>query len=349
MKVLIGVDPHKATNAVAVLNERGELLESDDFAQNRAGLQALERWAKRFPQRRWAVEGANGLGRTLAQRLASAGEEVVDVPAKLSARFRVLSRGHGRKNDRLDATFTALAALNNEHLIRVHPEDRTDALRLLSERREDLVAERTRTLNRLHALLRDVVPGGVPGMLSADRAARILRSVRPRRSSRSATESTRRRLASELLRDVRTLDRKIVRLDEEIREEVEASATTLPEIFGVGPILAAKIVGLVGNVSRFPSKGHFASYAGVAPVEVSSGEVTRHRLSLAGNRKLNYVLHMIAINQSRHEGQGGVYYRKKLAEGKTHREAMRCLKRRVSDAVFRRLTADLEEAIRVTV
>src|SRR3954469_21687624 len=131
MKVLIGVDPHKATNAVAVLNERGELLESDDFAQNRAGLQALERWAKRFPQRQWAVEGANGLGRTLAQRLACAGEEVVDVPAKLSARVRVLSRGHGRKNDRLDATFTALAALNNERLARVHSEDRADSLRRL--------------------------------------------------------------------------------------------------------------------------------------------------------------------------------------------------------------------------
>src|SRR3954462_2094627 len=158
MKMLVGVDPHKATNAVAVLNEAGKLLLSAHFPQNRAGLRALDRWAKRFPERRWAIEGANGLGRTLAQRLASAGEEVIDVPAKLSARVRVLSTGHGRKNDQLDATFTALAALNNERLARVHPEDRTDALRLLSERREDLVAERTRTLNRLHALLRDVVP-----------------------------------------------------------------------------------------------------------------------------------------------------------------------------------------------
>lgn len=274
---------------------------------------------------------------------------MVDVPAKLSARVRVLSIGHGRKNDELDATFTALAAWRNERLARVRPDEGTDVLRLLTERREDLVSERTRVLNRLHGLLRDLVPGGVPGMLSADRAARILRGVRPRRDSRSAAYSVRRRMASELVRDVRALDRKIAGLGAEIREEVQRSGTSLTEIFGVGPILAAKIIGLTGNVARFPSKGHFASYAGVAPIEVSSGEVVRHRLSLAGNRSLNHALHMIAINQVRYEGEGGIYYRKKIAEGKTHREAMRCLKRRVSDAVFKKLSADSEEKIPMAV
>jgi transposase len=346
VKVLIGVDPHKATNAVAVLDEHGELLEHAEFRTDRRGLRALERWAKRFPERRWAIEGANGLGRALTRRLVSAEEEVVDVPAKLSARVRVLSVGHGRKNDELDATFTALAAWRNGRLARVRPDEETEVLRLLSERRKDLVSERTRVLNRLHALLRDLVPGGVPGgMLSADRAARILRGVRSHRTSRSAADSVRHRIASELVRDVRALDRKLASLGAEIREEVERSGTTLTEIFGVGPILAAKIIGLTGNVARFPSKGHFASYAGVAPIEVSSGEVMRHRLSLAGNRKLNHALHMIAINQVRYEAEGGIYYRKKIAEGKTHREAMRCLKRRISDAVFKRLTADSEETM----
>lgn len=324
-------------------------MERTEFSANRRGLQVLERWAKRFPERRWAIEGANGLGRTLSQRLVCAEEEVVDVPAKLSARVRVLSIGHGRKNDELDATFTALAAWRNERLARVRPDEGTDVLRLLTERREDLVSERTRVLNRLHGLLRDLVPGGVPGMLSADRAARILRGVRPRRDSRSAAYSVRRRMASELVRDVRALDRKIAGLGAEIREEVQRSGTSLTEIFGVGPILAAKIIGLTGNVARFPSKGHFASYAGVAPIEVSSGEVVRHRLSLAGNRSLNHALHMIAINQVRYEGEGGIYYRKKIAEGKTHREAMRCLKRRVSDAVFKKLSADSEEKIPMAV
>src|SRR5215204_5534515 len=178
-KVLIGVDPHKATNTVAVLDEDAQLLERAEFSADRQGLRALERWAKRFPERRWAVEGANGLGRTLAHKLASAGEEVVDVPPKLSARVGVLSVGNWRKNDGLDATFAALAAWRNGHLAQVCPDDRIDVLRLLSDRREDLVSERTRVLNRLHGLLRDLIPGGVSGRLSANRASRILRSVRP--------------------------------------------------------------------------------------------------------------------------------------------------------------------------
>jgi transposase len=197
MKVLIGVDPHKATLAVAVVDEvASELIECASFPQNRSGLRTLERWAKRFPERRWAVENAGGLGRHLAQRLAAAGESVVDVPSKLSARVRVLSSGNARKNDELDALATALAAWRNERLAAVDPEAASEVLRLLSERREDLVAERTRALNRLHGLLRDLVPGGVSGTLSSHRAAHILRGIRPQGSS----ACVRRRLASEILR-----------------------------------------------------------------------------------------------------------------------------------------------------
>src|SRR3712207_588527 len=179
MKVLIGVDPHKASIAVAVVDEVGELLECASFLQNRAGLRALARWAKRFPERRWAVENAGGLGRHLAVRLAAAGEPVADVPPKLSARVRLLSSGNARKNDELDALATALAASRNERLAAVDPEAASEVLRLLSERREDLVAERTRALNRLHGLLGDLLPGGVAGTLSAQRAARNLRGIRP--------------------------------------------------------------------------------------------------------------------------------------------------------------------------
>ena len=181
------------------------------------------------------------------------------------------------------------------------------------------------------------MPGGIAGTLSADRAARILRGIRPQGSS----SRVRRRLASEVLRDIRTLDRKIADLNRRIEAEVEACGTTLlTEIFGIGPILAAKIIGTVGDVARFPTKAHFASYAGTAPVEASSGEVVRHRLSLAGNRKLNNALHMVAVCQARSDARGGGYYRKKIAEGKSRKEALRCLKRRVCDAVFRRLVAD---------
>ena len=337
MKVLIGVDPHKTSLAVAAIDEAtSELLERASFPQDRTGLRSLERWAKRFPERRWAVENAGGLGRHLAGRLAGSGESVVNVPPKLSARVRVLSTGNARKNDGVDALATALAASRNERLASVAPEAASEVLRLLSERREDLVAERTRALNRLHALLRDLLPGGVTGKLSADRAARILRSIRPR----GVSNRLRRRLASEVLRDIRTLDRKISDLSGRIEAEVEASGTTLIQIFGVGPILAAKIIGTVGGVARFPSKGHFASYAGTAPVEASSGEVMRHRLSLAGNRHLNYALHMVAVCQARSDARGGAYYRKKIDEGKSRKEALRCLKRRISDAVFASLVAD---------
>jgi transposase len=307
-------------------------------------LRSLERWAKQSPERRWAVENASGLGRHLALRLAAAGESVVDVPPKLSARVRVLSSfaGNDRKNDGLDALATALlAASRNERLAAIDPEAASEALRLLSERREDLVAERTRALNRLHGLfLRDLLPGGASGTLSARRAARILRGIRPQ----GASARLRRRLASEVLRDVRTLDGKIADLNGRIEAEVEASGTTLTEIFGVGPILAAKIIGTVGNVVRFPTKTHFASYSGTAPVEASSGDVVRHRLSLAGNRRLNYALHMVAVCQARSDARGGAYYRKKIAEGKSRKEALRCLKRRISEAVFQELRGGLAGA-----
>jgi transposase len=337
MKVLIGVDPHKTSLAVAVVDEAtGELLERASFPQNRSGLRSLERWAKRFPERRWEVENAGGLGRHLAGRFAGSGESVVDVPPKLSTRVRVLSSGSARKNDELDALATALAASRNRRLAQVNLEAASEAMRLLSERREDLVAERTRALNRLHALLRDLLPGGVVGKLSAEMAARILRGVRPK----GASARLRRRLASEVLRDTRTLDRNIADLNGRIEVEVEASGTTLTQIFGIGPILAATIIGAVGDVRRFATRAHFASYSGTAPLEASSGEVVRHRLSMAGNRHLNYALHMVAVCQARSDARGAAYYRKKMAEGKSRKEALRCLKRRVSDAVFRSLVAD---------
>ena len=286
------------------------------------------------------MENAGGLCRHLAGRLAAKGESVVDVPPKLSARVWVLSSfaGNARKNDRVDALATALAASRNERLAAVEHEAASEALRLLSERRLltwlQSVPERSR---RLHGLLRDLLPGGVAGKLSADRAASILRGIRPKGG---ASDRLRRRLASEVVRDVRTLERKIASLNGRIEAEVEASGTTLTEIFGIGPILAAKIIGTVGSVARFPSRGHFASYSGTAPLEASSGEVVRHRLSLGGNRHLNYALHMVAVCQARSDARGGTYYRKKIAEGKSRKEALRCLKRRVSDAVFRSLLAD---------
>jgi len=344
MEVVIGVDPHKGTNAVAVLNDRGGLVEYVVFATDRAGLRSLVRWAKRFGERRWAVEGASGPGRPVAQHLVAAGETVVDVPAKLSSRIRLLSVGNERKNDRVDATCIAVAALRGERLTEVGEEEEQEAtvLRMLSERRKDLTKERTRALNRLHGLLRDLVPGGAPKNLSAHKAALLLRGVRPRVNP----ALTRRRLAADLIGDVRRLDRGLSDLERRIRETIEQASTSLIGLFGVGPILAAKIIGEVGTIARFPTKAHhFASYTGTAPIEASSADVVRHRLSRAGNRQLNHALHLIAICQIRHDTEGQTYYRRKLAEGKSEKEALRCLKRRISDAVFKKLYADLEDGI----
>jgi transposase len=233
------------------------------------------------------VENASGLGRHLAVRLAAAGECVVDVPPKLSARVRVLSSfaGNARNNDGLDALATALAASRNERLAAVDPQAASEVLRLLSERREDLVAERTRALNRLHAFLRDLLPAGWPGS-SRPTGPYAAQDARHTAQGCLGPPQTSVGLGGTALR-VRTLDTKIADLNGRIEAEIEAPGTTLAQIFGIGPVLAARIIGTVGDVERFPSKAHFASYAATAPVETSSGEVVRHRLSLAGNRKLN--------------------------------------------------------------
>jgi transposase len=336
MGVIIGVDPHKASCTAAVLDERGELVDQQRFAATQTGWRALGRWARRWPGRRWAVEGASGLGRTLAQQLVGDGELVVEVPAKLAARVRLLSTGHGRKSDAHDAVSVAVAALGARRLSQVRLDDHASVLRLLSDRRDDLVRARTQTLNRLHVLLGDLLPGGAKRNLDADAAAALLRRLRPA----TAPARTRRQLAVDLVADLRALDRRITAVEDRLRHAVTQSATTLIELFGIGPILAAKLLGEVGDVGRFATKHRFAAHNGTAPIEASSGEVVRHRLSRAGNRKLNHALHLIAIVQIRHPTAGQADYRRKLAEGKSPKEALRCLKRRLSDAVYRQLLAD---------
>jgi transposase len=196
--------------------------------------------------------------------------------------------------------------------------------------------QRTRTLNRLHVLLADLLPGGAKRSLDADTAAVLLPRLRPA----TAPARTRRQLTVDLVGDLRTLDRPITAVQERLRHAVHQSATTLIELFGIGPILAAKLLGEVGDIRRFATKHRFAAHTGTAPIEASSGEVVRHRLSRAGNRKLNHALHLMAIVQIRHPTAGQASDRHKLAEGKSHKEALRCLKRRLSDAVDRQLLAD---------
>ena len=341
MKVLIGVDPHKASLTVTAVDQAtGELLERAAFPQDRSGLGALERWAKRFPERRWALENACGLGRHLAGRLAAAGEWVVDVPPKLSARVRVLSTGNARKNDWVDALSTALAASRNERLAQqVDPDAASEVLRLLSERRLLTWSQSAPGCSRQPARVAAGPPPRRGGRETLCRAG----------SAHSArhTPQGRRLGAPQTALGLGDLARRQDAGQEGHRPEWAhrgrgGSLGHHPhlKIFGIGSILAATIIGAVGNVTRSPSKSHFASYSGTAPLEASSGGSVRHRLSLAGNRHLNYALHMVAVCQARSDIRGAAYYRKKIAEGKSRKEALRCLKRRISDAVFSSLLTD---------
>jgi transposase len=334
--ITIGIDPHKRSLTAAALDSHSQLLGQLRLpASAQAGRQLLA-WAAAWPQRRWAVEGASGLGRGIAQLLIAAGEPVVDVPAKLAARARLLSTSSARKTDLADACSVATAALHHRRLRPVVPEDQTVVLRLLSDRREDLVAERTRTLSRLHVLLAELHPGGATRQLTAARAAALLRRTR----TITPVDLARKRIARELLADVRRLDRQVKTASQAVGTAVRDHGTTLTQVYGVGPILAAKLLGHSGDITRFPDRDHFASYTGTAPIEASSGDVRRHRLNRGGNRQLNTALHLIAVCQIRDPSPGQAYYQRKLDQAKTPEEARRSLKRHLSNVVHAHLVAD---------
>lgn len=285
---------------------------------------------------KWAIEGASGLGAPLNTWLAADDIAAVDVPAKLASRVRMLSTGHGRKSDDADATSVGIAARTAVGLQPVAVTEAITVLRAVVEHRDDVVATRTQTINRLHVLLTRLLPGGAPRNLEADSAAQLLRSIRPRATG----PRTLRKLAAELVAEVRHLDRRIAAANTEITQAVQDSQTTLTELQGVGTLTAAKVLARVGDIHRFRSAAAFASYTGTAPIEVSSGDVVRHRLSRAGDRQLNCCLHTMAITQIRHDGPGRSYYQRKRAAGKSHKEALRCLKRRLSDTIYRQLLRD---------
>jgi transposase len=334
--ITIGIDPHKRSLTAAALDPHSRLLGQQRLAAtSQAGRQLLA-WAEQWPQRRWAVEGANGLGRGIAQLLVAAGEPVLDVPAKLAARARLLGTSSARKTDLADAASVAAAAMHHRRLRPVALEDQTVVLRLLSDRRDDLVAERTRTVSRLHVLLADLHPGGAKRELTATRAAALLRQVHPI----TVVDVERKRIARDLLADVRRLDRQVKTASQAIRTAVGEHGTTLTQVFGVGPVLAAKLLGHAGEVTRFPDRDHFASYTGTAPVEASSGDVRRHRLNRGGNRHLNTALHLIAVCQIRDPSPGQAYYRRKLTQAKTPEEARRSLKRHLSNVIYSHLVTD---------
>jgi transposase len=339
--VMIGVDPHKASHTAVAINAAEEPL--GQLRVRASGVQAerLLGWAQAWPERAWAVEGAGGLGHLLAQQLLSAGERVLDVPPKLAARVRLLATGNVNKNDPNDARSVAVAALRSAQVREARRDDHGTVLKVWSKRYKDLGRTRTQVACRLHQVLCELVPGGVSGEITAGQAGQVLASITPA----GAVQAARCELAAELTEDLRGVDIRIRETRKKLTEAVRAAGTCLTRLFGVGPVIAAAVIGDVRAVSRFASRDNFASYNGTAPIEVSSAGRKVYRLSRRGNRRLNHAIHMAAVTQIRYSRtQGRSYYDKKLAEGKTPKEALRALKRQISDAIFACLQEDARRA-----
>jgi transposase len=285
----------------------------------------------------WAIESANGLGYLLGQQLVGAGERVLDVPATLSARVRVLATSRSNKNDPNDALSVAIAARHAPRVSEVQAADHPVVLRLLVKRHHDLGRARNRSACRLHALLCELAAGGIAKEITPNKAQRLLDTLTPS----TPVERTRHQLAQDHIEDLRHLDTQLRVSRRRVEEAVTASGTSLTDIFGIGPIVAAMIIGHTRDVARFASRDRFAAYCGTAPVAFESGGRSIHRLSLRGNRQMNHAMHIIAVTQIAHRhSPGRGFYDRKIAEGKTPKEALRALKRRISDVVFAQLRAE---------
>ena len=334
---MIGIDPHKGSHTAVVVDRSEAVLDTIRVDADRFQRERLLAWAARFEPRTWAVEGATGLGAMLAQQLVAAGEHVVYVPAKLTSRVRLLERGRIDKTDPNDARSAAIVAWRTPALnVVAGLDEHRVVLRLLADRDHQITAHRTRTVCRLHALLCVLIEGGTGRSLKADKAEELLASINvvdPVVAQRVAT-------ARQLLAEIRVLDEARDDVRAATAAAVVASGTTVTEVFGIGSLMAAIIIGRTGDIRRFPSSGHFARHNGTAPIEASSGPKARHRLNPRGDRQLNHAIHMAAVTQVRNDTPGRVFYLRKQDEGKTRKEAMRALKRHISDAVYQRLIND---------
>jgi len=334
--VIIGMDPHKRSATIEVIDERAKVLAAGRYGTDTAGYAEMLAAARRFADRVWAVGGCNGIGRHLAHRLVHDGEIVFDVPPKLSAQVRVFATGNGRKTDPVDAHSVALVALRTRGLVQVRIEEDLVVMGMLADRRDELGRARTQVISRLHRLLLELLPGGAKKFLSARQARTMIASVRPR----DRAGQTRRRLAVELTGELEATGKKIKAIDKELTGLVTARGSTLIQLHGIGPSGAARLLADVGDIHRFASRDRFASWNGTAPLDASSGSQARHRLSRAGNRRINRVLHIMAIVQLRNQTKGRACYDTRRAGGMPSMMAMRALKRRLSNVVFACILAD---------
>lgn len=333
--VTLGVDTHKATHTAVAIDQVGRPIAHATVPATPAGHRELIAWAAEFDERCFALEDVRHLSRGLEGDLIRAGEHVVRVSTHLMVQERRSGRIRG-KSDPIDALATARAALREGNLPPARLDGIERELRLLIDHREDYVAERTRYENRLLWDLHELLPGQrlVPRALSR------LKHLEAVRALLAPFEGIVADIAKERLEHIVELTRRINALEAEITRRVKVIAPTLLELQGCGPLTAAKIVGETAHAGRFRSRAAYARMNGTAPLPASSALNGRHRLNRGGNRQLNCALHRIAITQIRNEGLGKTYFehRRELGDSKT--EAIRALRRRISDEVFRRLRMD---------
>ena len=333
--VIIGADLHKRSHTLVAVDDTGRKLAEKTAPATPAGHLELVRWAARWPERAFALEDCRHLSRALERDLLLAGERVVRVPPKLMAGARRSSREPG-KSDPIDALAVARAALREPDLPVASLDGPERDLRLLVDHREDLVAQRTQIENRLRWHLHELTPGDEPSPRSLGHAV-VLAELERRLADRPGTVA---RIARELVLRIGELTADINALQREIGQLVADLAPSLLALQGCGDLGAAKLVGETAGIMRFGSSAKFARHNGTAPQPVWSGNTVRHRLSRGGNRQLNVVLHRIAITQIRLGGPGRAYFDHRLAAGDTKTEAIRALRRRISDQVFRWMRDD---------
>jgi transposase len=334
--VTIGIDAHKRSLAVCLVDELGRELTQREFANESGAHRALLAWAGKLApgERRFGIEGSGWVGRGVACFLLARGEQVVDVRGSLTDRQRRRLRGGG-KSDPRDALAIARVTAREE-LPPARPDSPERDLKLLCDYRRQLTAERTRTANRLHVDLVSLCPGYQHAIPRLDAPARLEAAERLLASETALQAS----LARRRIETLRRLDAEITELEREIKQRVETIGSGLPRLVGIGSLVAASIIGEVGDVRRIANKAGFARMNGTAPIPASSGQTQRHRLNRGGNRRLNHALHMMALTQARHDPRARTYLERRRAEGRTRRDALRALKRHLSDVVYQQLRHD---------
>ena len=334
--IVVGVDPHKKTHtAVAVSSQLGEFRGEVTVRARAQGHAKLVHWARALdPERVFALEDCRHVSGALERFLISRGERVVRVPPKLMGEARRGARSYG-KSDSIDALAVARAALREPDLPEAHLEGPAREIQLLVDHREDLVGERTRIQNRLRWHLHDLDPALDEQAKRLERSQRRLERLRCQLARREQTAQV--RVCRDLFRRLKALSRDIKTLEAELEQLVSRHAEPLLELPGCGILTAAKLVAEVAGIERFSNDAKLAKLAGVAPLDASSGKQQRHRLNRKGNRQLNCALHRLAVTQGRVHAPARAFLAGKQAEGKSRREALRCLKRHLARVVFKLL------------